>query len=105
MGDILVAQGILHPQVLTAVLLVQLVDRLIVWRGAPPRLLGEHLIAMETLSPIELAPALQRQIELRQRGTWVRLGDLLTTQGILDQQSLSEALQAQQSIAMPKPTR
>jgi hypothetical protein len=104
MGDILVAQGILHPQVLTAVLLVQLVDRLVVWRGAPPRLLGEHLIAMETLSPIELAPALQRQIELRQKGTWVRLGDLLTTQGILDQQSLAEALQAQQHIVVPKPT-
>ena len=97
-GDILVAQGILHPQVLTAVLLVQLVDRLVVWRGSPPRLLGEHLVAMELVSPVELAPALRRQIDLRQQGTWVRLGDLLTAQGILDSQTLAAALRAQQGI-------
>jgi hypothetical protein len=105
LGDILVAQGILHPQVLTAVLLVQLVDRLVVWRGAPPQLLGEHLIAMEVLSPMQLAPALHRQIDLRQRGTWTRLGDLLITQGILDPQSLAVALRAQQGIDALKPVR
>jgi hypothetical protein len=105
LGDILVAQGVIHPQVLTAVLLVQLVDRLVVWRGAPPRLLGEHLIAMELLSPMQLAPALHRQIDLRQRGTWARLGDLLTTQGLLDPQSLASALRAQQGIAEHKPSR
>jgi hypothetical protein len=95
LGEILVEQGVIQPQVLAAVLLVQLVERTVVQQGAAPERLGEHLIAMELISPAQLAPALERQIRLRHQGFSARLGELLVQEGILDQQAVEAALGAQ----------
>ena len=96
LGEILVEQGVIQPQVLAAVLLVQLVERTVVQQDAAPERLGEHLIAMELLSPAQLAPAIERQIRLRHEGASTRLGELLIQQGALDQQAVEAALVAQQ---------
>jgi hypothetical protein len=96
LGEILVEQGVIQPQVLAAVLLVQLVERMVVQPGMAPERLGEHLVAMELLSPAQLAPVIERQIHLRREGSSARLGELLVQQGILDQQAVNAALIAQQ---------
>jgi hypothetical protein len=95
LGDILVQNQIIHPRVLTTVLLVQLVDRLLdpAWQ---PQFLGEQLVADGVLDLSELAPALQLQIWLRQSGTVAPLGDLLIQQGKLTHQRLADALASQQ---------
>jgi hypothetical protein len=96
LGEILVEQGVIQPQVLAAVLLVQLVERTIVQQGTAPARLGERLVAMELLSPAQLAPAIERQIRLRREGSSTRLGELLVQQGVLDQQAVEAALVAPQ---------
>jgi hypothetical protein len=94
LGEILVEQGVIQPQVLAAVLLVQLVERTVVQQGVVPARLGERLVAMELLSPAQLAPAIERQIRLRHEGSSTRLGELLVEQGVLDQQAVEAALGA-----------
>src|SRR5262245_2306955 len=96
LGDILVAREIVHPQVLTAVLLLQLLDRAILTREWMPRLLGEHLIAMDLVTPAQLAEALQRQIWLRRAGSRTRLGELLTQQRLVDRDALAAVIETQQ---------
>jgi hypothetical protein len=96
LGEVLIEQGVIQPQVLAAVLLVQLVERTVVQPGVAPTRLGEHLVAMELLSPAQLAPAIERQIRLRRKGSSTRLGELLIQQGILDEQAVAAALVAQQ---------
>ena len=96
LGEILIEQGVIQPQVLTAVLLVQLVERTVIQQGVAPARLGERLIAMELLSPAQLAPAIEHQIRLRHDGSSPRLGELLVQQGVLDQQAVEAALIAQQ---------
>lgn len=97
LGDILVAQEVINPRVLTAVLLVQLVERVAGRDGAAPRFLGEHLVAMELLSPVQLAPVIQQQTSLRLDGAWKRLGELLTQQGLINRATLEEVLSAQRT--------
>ena len=96
LGEILIEQNIIQPQVLAAVLLVQLVERTVAQQGGAPGRLGERLVAMELISPAQLAPAIERQIRLRNQGSSARLGELLVQQGILDQQAVETALIAQQ---------
>jgi hypothetical protein len=92
LGDILVAHEIVHPQVLTAMLMVQLLDRVAGAPAAAPRLLGEQLIVSDLITPRQLASALQQQSWLRQHGSWVRLGELLTQQGLLQESVLAATL-------------
>lgn len=97
LGDILVRKGFVNTQVLVAVLLVQMIDRLFDQAYASQRFLGEDLIARGVLSPAQLAPALELQTWLRQRNMQVRLGDLLVRQGAVDQQMLGIVLQTSMS--------
>lgn len=92
LGDLLVKKGLIHPQVLVAVLLVQMTDRLLHQPGLLPQFLGERLVTMGVISPMELAPALIQQTWLRQAGTHVLLGDLLVQHGVLQPQTLSSVL-------------
>lgn len=98
LGDLLVQQGVLRPQVLTTVLLVQLMDRLLDPGNVSPPLLGEYLILTNTVTPAQLAPALQLQTWLRQRGLQVHLGELLVQQGALDTQTLATILREHQMM-------
>ncbi len=95
LGDLLIQQGILPPPVLTTVLLVQSMDRLLDPDHNSPLLLGEYLIQNNMISPAQLAPALQLQTWLRQRGMRVQLGELLIQQGILEEQTLLTILAEQ----------
>jgi hypothetical protein len=95
LGEILIEQGVIQPQVLTAVLLVQLVERTVIQQGVAPARLGELLVAMELLSPAQLAPAFEHQIRLRHEGSSTRLGELLVQQGVLERQAVEAALGAQ----------
>ena len=102
LGDLLVKQGLLHPQVLVAVLLVQMTDRLLHHPDILPQFLGERLVAMGVISPLELAPALVQQTWLRQTGVHVPIGDLLVQHGVLKPQVLSSVLLFQnQQFACP----
>jgi hypothetical protein len=96
LGDLLIQQGIVAPQVLTTILLVQSMDRLLDPNNSSPLLLGEYLIRNNMISPAQLAPALQLQTWLRQRGMRVQLGELLIQQGILEEQTLMNILTEQQ---------
>ncbi|MEM8532695.1 MAG: hypothetical protein AAGF95_17755 [Chloroflexota bacterium] len=102
LGDLLVKQGLLHPQVLVAALLIQMTDHLFHQPDMLPRFLGERLVAMGVISPLELAPALIQQTWLRQTGHHVRLGDLLVQHGSIKPQVLSSVILFQnQRIACP----
>jgi hypothetical protein len=103
LGQILVEQGVIQPQVLAAVLLVQLVERTVVQQGVAPARLGERLVAMELLSPAQLAPAMERQIRLRHEGSSTRLGELLVQQGVLDEQAVEAALGPQPDSGQTPP--
>jgi hypothetical protein len=104
LGEVLVQTQIIHPRVLTTVLLLQLVDRLLDpdWT---PRFLGEQLVADGVLGLSELAPALQLQIWLRQSGTAAPLGDLLVQQNKLTHQRLADALATQKYRALEAQTK
>lgn len=94
-GDLLVQKGVIKPQVLSTVLMVQLLDRLLDPCQPQPQLLGEHLIVRGIITPTQLAHAIQQQLYLQQTGTRVRLGYLLIQQGLLDTQTLTEVLHDQ----------
>jgi hypothetical protein len=96
LGNVLMSQYSIHPKVLTAVLLMQMMDRLFYHDALAPRPLGEHLVLAGALSPLQIAPALQYQLLLRQLGRQVRLGDVLVDRGLLDQRTLALALELQQ---------
>jgi hypothetical protein len=90
-GDILVEQNVIVPHVLSAVLLLQMIDRLIVHEASAPRMLGETLLVHGYISPRELAEALRYQIEEHQKGNAIRLGDILLRQGVITSRLLQEA--------------
>lgn len=101
LGELLVAQGILQPQVLTAVLMVQLLDRHVIQRDTPPRRLGELLVVNEHLPIAELAAALEEQLHLRQAGSWMRLGELLVQRGAIDADLLDAIIAQLQAEPIP----
>jgi hypothetical protein len=92
LGEILVSHQIISTQVLTAVLMVQMIDRLNGWDDMSMQFIGEQLVATGRITPHDLAAALQLQMWLRQRDVHVRLGDLLIQQGALDERSLAAVL-------------
>jgi len=96
LGNVLMQRYSIHPKVLTAVLLRQMMDRLFYNDPLTPRMLGEQLVLSGALSPLQIAPAIQYQLYLRQIGRQVRLGDVLMDQRLLDQRTLALALELQQ---------
>ena len=99
LGEILVGQAVLSTQVLTAVLMVQMIDRLNGWDDMSMQFIGEQLVATGRITPHDLAAALQLQMWLRQRDVHVRLGDLLIQQGALDERSLAAILSQQIKVS------
>jgi|HigsolmetaAR202D_1030399.scaffolds.fasta_scaffold20382_2 hypothetical protein len=94
LGDIFVRSQLVHPRVLTTVLLVQLIDRMLDPQWEPTRL-GEQLVVSGDLELLELAPAFQLQTWLRQSGSTMPLGDLLVQQDKLTHQRLANVLATQ----------
>lgn len=99
-GQELVNRGIIHPRVLSTMLLVQMVDRMLE-PGFQPRMLGELLVAAGLIRPVMLAPVLQLQTWMRARGMQAPLGDLLVQCGVLTTAQIDTVLQEQHSIILP----
>jgi len=92
LGEVLVEKRLINAQVLIAVLMVQMLDRLNGQDDLAVTFIGEQLVASGRVSASHLASALQLQIWLRQRNVQIRLGELLIQQGALDERTLSAAL-------------
>ena len=93
LGCTLVAQDLVRPQVVAAVLLEQFLDRIEADRVRAPRFLGEQLLIEAQLEPAQLAAVLQEQLESYQHGTWVRLGNLIVQHGWLDPATIATAVE------------
>jgi hypothetical protein len=94
LGIILVRHNLIAPQPLTAVLLHQMLDRLII---APPTrlMIGEYLLVNKIVQVADLHRALQSQIWLAARHhTLVPIGEVLTMQGAISHAALEKALLA-----------
>jgi hypothetical protein len=93
LGCTLVAQDLVQPQVVAAVLLEQFLDRVEAERVQAPRFLGEQLLLEAQLEPVQLATVLQEQLESYQHGTWVRLGSLIVQHKWLDPATIASAVE------------
>lgn len=98
LGDLLVANGKLAPEVLARALTLQC--RIRAANRSSTHSLGEYLIAHGSLTPEQLEDALREQIELRKSGRNEPLGEILLRQGVVDVSTLRHALRQQMSDAM-----
>jgi hypothetical protein len=94
LGDLLVEQGALSPQLLVRALMLQHLDRLKTPSAAVPAL-GELLIRAGLITAEQLATALTIQTERRQQGEHMLLGQILILQGALTPFQLEAAVRAQ----------
>lgn len=84
LGFGLVVDDLVQPEVLSAVLLQQFRERLELNATTAPRFLGEKLLLQAKLTPEQLALALCEQLDSYRFGKWMRLGDVIVSQGWLD---------------------
>lgn len=94
LGDIMVARGLISPQVLATMLAVQLMDRLVDPTPFKPVRLGEHLVARHLIQPRHLAGVLQLQSWLRAQGQMVLVGQLLVQQNLVLPQHIEAIVNA-----------
>src|SRR5262249_54058275 len=93
LGCTLVAQNLVSPRVVSAILLQQFLDRLEIDRMRAARFLGEHLLIEAQLEPAQLALVLEEQLESYQHGAWVRLGNLIVQHGWLDTATIARVVE------------
>lgn len=84
LGFGLVVDNLVPADVLSAVLLQQFGERLALNATTAPRFLGEKLLLQAKLTPEQLALALREQLDSYRFGKWMRLGDVIVSQGWLD---------------------
>lgn len=96
LGNILVDNGVISPQVLATVLIRQQHDRLNNPGQAAPQYLGEYLVTEGYISIDQLEGALAEQLRLHKRGAASQLGEVLLRTGAIDQDMLGTALRKQQ---------
>jgi hypothetical protein len=94
LGNILIKQGWLTPQMLATVLINQQQDRL-QQPSAEPQYLGEYLVAHGLLNAHQLELALAEQARLQQTGQNILLGELLVYAGYITAASLEAILEQQ----------
>jgi len=97
LGCLLVARDLIPIPVLTAVLLLQGLERLEHVPSSAPRFLGEQLLIDGYLRPDQLALVLEEQMIGFQHNQWSRLGALILEHGWLDQATLAKEAQHQAS--------
>jgi hypothetical protein len=93
LGCALVAQDLVPPRVVAAILLQQFLDRLEIDRVRAPRYLGEQLLVEAQLEPAQLALVLEEQLESYQHGGWMRLGNLIVQHGWLDTATITTVVE------------
>ncbi|PDW02130.1 hypothetical protein [Candidatus Viridilinea mediisalina] len=99
LGDIMVARGLISPQILATMLAVQLMDRLVDPTPFKPVRLGEHLVARHLIKPRHLAGVLQLQAWLRTQGQAVLVGQLLVQQNLVQPQHIEEIVSVRSSLS------
>jgi len=92
-GCTLVAQDLVPAQIVSAVLLMQFLERFDSDPAHAARFLGEELLVQERLGPDQLATVIEEQLEGYQKGSWVRLGDLIVHHGWLKPEAIAAAIQ------------
>lgn len=97
LGDVLIKQGMLTPEKLATVLLEQQHDRIDSEEGKLPEYLGEYLITKEVVTREQLQTVLAQQMELRQKGKRILLGELLIGAGYISPDELEKILEQQRA--------
>ncbi len=95
LGRTLVDQALVPAPVISAVLLMQFLERIEHDPEAAPRFFGERLLLQERLDPDQLATVIHEQLDVHQYGSWVRLGELIVHHGWLDADEISSMVQRQ----------
>jgi hypothetical protein len=95
LGDILISRGILTPQTLARLLVLQQCDKLQSNGGQRLDCLGEYLLVGKLVTAEQLEAGLAEQARLRQRGQYIVLGELLVRSGYLKLEPLERVLSRQ----------
>lgn len=95
LGNILINNGILTPQMLATALVLQQQDRLRSEDKQSPQYVGEYLVSRGLITAQQLEAVLAEQIRLRQKGTTMLLGELLIHSGHITREALENVLEHQ----------
>ncbi len=95
LGNILINNGVLTPQMLATALVAQQHDRLHGKNKQSPQYIGEYLVAQGVITSKQLESVLAEQIRLRQRGTSLLIGELLIHAGYVTREVLEDVLEQQ----------
>jgi tetratricopeptide (TPR) repeat protein len=97
LGNILINNGMLTPQMLATALVSQQRDKLQGKQRQSPQYVGEYLVARGIITPQQLENVLAEQMRLRQKGTSILIGELLIHAGYVTRQLLEEVLEEQRN--------
>jgi hypothetical protein len=100
LGDILVKQGLLTPEMLARVLLDQQEDKLHSSDPQSPQYIGEYLVSNGLITPPQLEAVLAEQIQQRQEGKSIRIGDLLVHGGYISAEALDDMLEQKRAAML-----
>ncbi len=100
LGDVLLKLGILTPEVLATVLVMQQHDKIASTEGQPPKYLGEYLVTRGIVTQEQLKVVLAQQLRLRQEGQKILLGELLVSAGYITPEALDNVLTQQLDDAL-----
>jgi hypothetical protein len=95
LGNILINNGILTPQMLATALVLQQQDKLHSEDKQSPQYVGEYLVSRGLITAQQLEAVLAEQIRLRQKGTTMLLGELLIHSGHITREALETVLEHQ----------
>jgi|HigsolmetaAR201D_1030396.scaffolds.fasta_scaffold04070_6 hypothetical protein len=95
LGDILIRRGLITAQELAKALIQQQCDKLRSGSGRRPERLGEYLVANKLITNEQLADLLAEQAQLRQRGHYIVLGELLIRGNYISFEALERTLERQ----------
>lgn len=98
LGELLVEQGALSAQNLVLALMLQQLDRLQDGMVTETARLGERLVQAGVISSAQCASALLTQMQFRQDGVSIPLGQILIAQGLVTADYLKVAL-CEQAVA------
>jgi hypothetical protein len=95
LGNILINNGMLTPQMLATALVNQQHDKLHGREKQSPQYVGEYLVSRGLITEQQLEAVLTEQIRLRQKGTTMLLGELLIHAGYITREALETVLEQQ----------
>jgi len=97
LGDILIKLKMLTPKQLATILVEQQQDKMSSTESKTPEYLGEYLVTKGIITREQLEYVLAQQIELRQTGQRILLGELLVSAGYISHGTLGTILNQQRT--------